>query len=573
MNADELLSLFDRVSEAPDALAKLRRFVLDLAVRGKLVERDVREEPVSELISALNLGRRSKAKKAAPTIGPILERELPFGVPSNWIWLRLEEIGSLSGGMTPSKSRRDYWDGGVPWISPKDMKSDELCSSEMTVSDLGVSETGLALYPPGSLFMVARSGILKHTFPVSITRVAATVNQDIKALQPYVDGIERYLQIMFRGLNGFILERLVKGGTTVQSLKFDEFAVQPFPFPPLGEQRRIVARVDELMTLCDQLEAARAERERRRDRLAGASLARLNTANPETFQADARFLIGTLDTLAARSDQTSELRQTILNLAVTGKLIPQDENDGTALSLIERLSADKTRMVDAGIISRQKNPKRDADRQIANLPASWTQIALGQVCGLVTSGSRGWAEHYSAIGAGFIRAQNIRFGRLRLDGLAHVKPPANSEGSRTQVASGDLLMVITGAGVTNPALLEQDLGEAYVSQHVGLLRAIDRQISRWLLLCLMAPSGGRAELVDRAYGAGKPGLNLDNIRSLTIPLPPLAEQHRIVARVDELMALCDQLDAAMTAADTANARLLDAILHEALNGAPVAEAA
>ncbi len=183
---------------------------------------------------------------------------------------------------------------------------------------------------------------------------------------------------------------------------------------------------------------------------------------------------------------------------------------------------------------------------------------------MVTSGSRGWAEFYADSGPGFIRAQNIRFGRLRLDDLAFVNPPDNSEGSRTQVAQGDLLVVITGAGVTNPALLDRDLGEAYVSQHVGLIRPTDKRLSEWFLLFLMAPSGGRAELVERAYGAGKPGLNLDNIRSLSIPLPPLAEQRRIVAKLNELMALCDRLEANLSSGENARRRLLNALLAEAL---------
>jgi type I restriction enzyme S subunit len=153
---------------------------------------------------------------------------------------------------------------------------------------------------------------------------------------------------------------------------------------------------------------------------------------------------------------------------------------------------------------------------------------------------------------------------LRLDDLAFVNPPSKSEGSRTQVAKGDLLIVITGAGVTNPALLDHDPGEAYVSQHVGLVRPSDQQLSVWLLLCLMADAGGRGELVERAYGAGKPGLNLDNIRSLSVPFPPLAEQHRIVAKVDALMGLCDRLEASLTAAAATRRRLLDALLAETL---------
>ena len=250
-----------------------------------------------------------------------------------------------------------------------------------------------------------------------------------------------------------------------------------------------------------------------------------------------------------------------------GKLVPQDPNDEPASELLKRIEKEKARLVKAGIIPRPKQTARDQTKLAEGLPSSWAPIALGEACNMVTSGSRGWGEFYAESGPGFIRAQNIRFGKLKLDDLAFVKPPTNSEGSRTQVAKGDLLLVITGAGVTNPALLDRDLGEAYVSQHVGLVRPTDKRLSNWFQLWLMAPSGGRPELVERAYGAGKPGLNLDNIRSLSISLPPLAEQHRIVTKVDALMALCDRLEASLDAVAATRRRLLDALLTEAL--APV----
>jgi type I restriction enzyme S subunit len=151
-----------------------------------------------------------------------------------------------------------------------------------------------------------------------------------------------------------------------------------------------------------------------------------------------------------------------------------------------------------------------------------------------------------------------------------VKLPKKSEGMRTQVSKGDLLVVITGAGVTNPARVDIDLGEAYVSQHVALIKPTDASLSAWLLLCLMAPMGGRAALVERAYGAGKPGLNLDNIRSLPIPIPPLAEQRRIVAKVHEMMALCDRLDQQLRNAQIEKHRLLEAVLDDTLNNFPPA---
>ncbi|UGY18994.1 restriction endonuclease subunit S [Bradyrhizobium septentrionale] len=568
MNAERLLSHYERIADAPGAIARLRRFVVELAAHGKLVPQYASDQPASELLKRIGheqarLVKVGKVKNAkAPE--PIRDSELPIELPRNWAWARLCEIGKLSGGMTPSMNRPDFWAGDVVWLSPKDIKSDEVADSELKISALGLAETRLELYRPGCLFMVARSGILKRTFPVSINRVPAAANQDMKVLVPFLHGQERFLQIMFRGLTNFILRELVKTGTTVQSLKYAEFEQQPFPLPPLAEQRRIVAKVDELMLLCDRLEAARVSRETVLDRLTVASLTRLSAPDPKTFQAGARFVLDTLPALTTRPDQIKQLRRTILNLAVRGKLVAQAPSDKPTSELLKRITKEKAQLLTTGAIPRQTKAVRDPTKLTEELPASWSPIALGEVCNLVTSGSRGWAEFYSTSGSGFIRAQNIRFGKLRLNDLAFVNPPSNSEGSRTQATKGDLLVVITGAGVTNPALLDHDLGEAYVSQHVALVRPSDPQLSSWLLLCLMADAGGRAELVERAYGSGKPGLNLDNIRSLSIPLPPLAEQHRIVAKVHALIALCDRIESQLINAAETRRRLLDALLAEAL---------
>jgi type I restriction enzyme, S subunit len=331
MNAERLLAHYEQIADAPDAIARLRRFILNLAVRGKLVPQDPADEPALELLKriAKEKARLVKARgiRTPKASEPIRDDELPILVPQSWAWARLCDIGKLSGGMTPSMNRSDFWDGDIVWLSPKDIKSDEVADSELRISAIGLAETGLELYRPGCLFMVARSGILKRTFPVSINRVPAAANQDMKVLAPFLDGQERYLQIMFRGLMDFLLRELVKTGTTVQSLKYAEFEQQPFPLPPLAEQRRIIAKVDELMGLCDRLEAARAGREAVRDRLAASSFARLNTPDPETFQADARFALDALPALTTRPDQIKQLRQAILNLAVRGKLVPQDANE------------------------------------------------------------------------------------------------------------------------------------------------------------------------------------------------------------------------------------------------------
>ncbi len=569
MNAEFLLAHFDRISDAPDAVAQLRKLIYRLAVAGKLVGHESADGSVSELVQLIRAEKRQRmnvanAKKAQLALSDA--KAIPIGSPQHWAWLRLCDVGALSGGMTPSKNRADFWGGEINWFSPKDIKANELFASELKISAAGVKETGLQLYPPGCLFIVARSGILKRTLPVSINRVEATANQDLKVLNPFVPGMERYLQIMFIGMTDFILSALVKTGTTVQSLKYEEFESQPIPLPPLPEQHRIVAKVDELMALCDRLETAQRDRESRRDRLTAATHHHLNNgADAEALRGHSQFFIGHLPRLTARPDQIKQLRQTILNFAVRGKLVPQNPGDGPICDVLKQIRREQDRLIREGAIPKRKPVQRKGSENAAIArPENWATVEFGGLCNIVTSGSRGWAEYYSDSGPRFIRAQNIRFGKLLLDDLACVNPPNRSEGTRTQVTKGDLLIVITGAGVTNPAQMEEEMGESYVSQHVALAKPTNIDLSPWLLLFLMADAGGRADLIERAYGSGKPGLNLDNIRSLSTPLPPLAEQHRIVAKVDELMALCDRLESRLTAAQTEASRLLESVLHHAL---------
>lgn len=562
MNPEFVVAQFGQISNAPDAILHLRRFIFQLAVRGKLVEQDPGDEPASELltrIQAERAGLTSDGKAAkSQTLQPTDVKSVPYEIPPSWKWVKLAAtVNKHFGGGTPSKSISAYWGGEILWASVKDVgKSKYIEDTIDRITEAGLADSSSNLIPPGNLIVVTRMGLGK----VSINRVPIAINQDLRALSLSTLTIVDYHYLFFK------THDFAGTGLTVKGIKVEELLNVAFPLPPLAEQRRIVAKVDVLMALCDRLEAAQHEREARRDRLTSATHHHLNnnastTASPKP----ALFYINHLPTITERPEQISALREAMLNLAVRGQIILQDRNDEPVYTLLDRIRAEQHRLVGDGTISKPKPfpPVRRTELAFQP-PPHWGAVNFGELCNVVTSGSRGWAEYYAESGPKFIRAQNIRFGRLRLDDLACVNPPKKGEGTRTQISTGDLLIVITGAGVTNPALLDKDLGEAYVSQHVGLIKPTDRKLSRWLLLCLMAPIGGRAELVKRAYGAGKPGLNLDNIRSLPIPLPPLPEQHRIAAKVDQLMAVCDRLEEQLTLIQKENRNLLEATLHHAL---------
>lgn len=570
MNAALLLEHYAQIADAPDAIARLRRFILDLAVRGKLVEQDPNDESASELLKRITAERARLVKVGEAQKGKDLSpaaEDAEFDLPQSWNWARLGSITSyIQRGKSPTYAEID----GLPVVSQKCVQWSGLnlgAARLITRQSLEKYEKIRFLQDGDLLWNSTGTGTIGRIIRIENVPDNLVCDSHVTVVR-CLCVLSEYIRIWLRSDHVYgVIEDRAAGSTNQVELTAQMATNQVVPLPPLAEQHRIVAKVDELMALCDQLETAQADREIGRDKLTRSTLAKLNEPDPETLADDARFALEHLEPLTKHTDQIKQLRQTILNLAVRGKLVEQDPRDEPAAALFQRVKTEKARMVKAGIIPRPKESARDLDFLADALPASWLPIALGDVCSLVTSGSRGWGEYYAETGPGFVRAQNIRFGKLRLDGLACVNPPAKSEGARTQVAKGDLLIVITGAGVTNPALLDVDLGEAYVSQHVGLVRPCDMELSPWLLLCLMADAGGRAELTMRAYGAGKPGLNLDNIRSLSVPLPPLTEQHRIVAKVDELMSLCDQLEDSLVKGEQTRSKLLEAVLHEALEPA------
>lgn len=200
------------------------------------------------------------------------------------------------------------------------------------------------------------------------------------------------------------------------------------------------------------------------------------------------------------------------------------------------------------------------------LPDEWQRCKLGDMHSHVTSGSRSWAKYYAVSGAIFIRAQNINADFLDLSDVAYVRLPNSAEGLRTKIQLNDLLVTITGANVTKSAIVLEKLDEAYVSQHVALVRLKEPDMSSFAFLCLISPSHGRAQLLKAAYGQGKPGLNLNNIRDIDISLPPLSEQHEIVRRVEALFKKADEIEARYKKAKAFVDKLTQSILAKAFRG-------
>jgi len=262
--------------------------------------------------------------------------------------------------------------------------------------------------------------------------------------------------------------------------------------------------------------------------------------------------------LAAAKRAVERFRQAVLAAACSGSLTAdwrEDTKEALGKALLNEIDYLRNRQY--------REPAADWELDI---PETWELVSLDRLTTLTTSGSRGWAKYYSQDGPRFIRAQNISTDRLNLQDIAHVRPPRGSEGERTQVQKDDLLVTITGANVTKSAFVDRDIGEAYVNQHVALVRPVLPELSEYLHLWTVSPRHGRKKLSADAYGAGKPGLNLDNIRTMPVGLPPLDEQAEIAARVRTLLTLADHVAERTVAAVHQVTRSSQAVLANAFRG-------
>jgi type I restriction enzyme S subunit len=251
------LQLETELSHQQDLLKQLRQSFLREAMQGKLVKQNSNDGNANDLLKKIKAEKEKliaekKLKKEKP-LPPINEEEIPFAIPENWIWCRLGEIGKITGGGTPSMANDEYWNGNIPWVSPKDMWTEFVVDTEMKVTKKAVAESSTNLIPEGSLLIVGRSGILKRKLPVAINKVECTVNQDMKVIIPHIISMNRFLQLMLFGLERIVLKDFVKFGMTVHSLKYEVFAQMPIPLPPLAEQKRIIKKLEEVLNLCDEL--------------------------------------------------------------------------------------------------------------------------------------------------------------------------------------------------------------------------------------------------------------------------------------------------------------------------------
>ena len=565
MNAERLLTHFDRIADAPDAVPCLRRFILDLAVRGKLVPQDPDDEPASELLKrvAAEKARLVKAGELRkPKRLPGIE-ELPYSLPDSWCWVPIREVTSDHGQCVP-QAAFTYVDvtaieqdkGFI--ANPRVLKANEAPSRARKVV-----RKGDVVYSCVRPYLLNVAVIEEAYDPLPIASTAFAVLNGHGLVLPW------FQWIVLR--SPFMVARVEEEmrGQAYPAINDREFSRLPFPLPPLAEQHRIVAKVDELMTLCNRLEAARTERESTSNRLAAACLARLNAPvpDPAAFRIDAAFALDNLTPLTSRPDQIKSLRQTILNLAVRGKLVPQDPNDEPASELLKKIAVERNGLVTQGIVRREKPLAAiHAEELPFEIPSRWEWSRIGDTV-LFTQYGTSAKAYPSQQGVPVLTMGNVQDG-LVIWGNEKKIPETEGELPALYLKRFDLLYNRTNSaelvGKTGIYLGEDDC-RTFASYLIRIRISREHFSSHFLNMAMNTTEFRESQIVPLIKKqTGQANVNGTALKHMLVPVPPLGEQHRIVEKVDELMALCDRLEASLTTGDETRGRLLESVLHEAL---------
>ncbi|AKX45571.1 hypothetical protein AKN87_11075 [Thiopseudomonas alkaliphila] len=527
-------------------IKKLRELILELAVRGKLVPQDPSDEPASVLLERIaaekaKLIKEGKVKKSKP-LPEIGEDEKPFELPQGWELVKFGEIYSLEYGNNLPQAKRSntgeynvYGSNGV--VGSHNMRS--------------VSSPCIVVGRKGS------AGALNICFDDGcwVTDVAYS------CIPPA--GID--LEFSFIQLHTLGLDSLGKG--IKPGLNRNEAYVINLGIPPLEEQQRIVAKVDELMLLCDQLEQQTETSIDAHATLVEVLLATLtDSADANELAQNWARVSEHFATLFTTEQSIEALKQTLLQLAVMGKLVPQDPNDEPAAVLLEKIAAEKAQLIKDKKIKKEKPlPPIGDDEKPFELPKGWEFYRLGELVEKLGSGStpRGGQSAYVPTGIPFLRSQNVWNEGLNTHDIAYITEETHQRMSNTVVYPGDILLNITGASLGRSVIFPNTFPEANVSQHVTIARLINPAMTPFVHLCIRSPLLQRT-VWERQVGMAIEGLSKKVLELFEITIPPLAEQHRIVAKVDELMSICDQLKTNLQQSQETQVHLTDALIVQAL---------
>jgi type I restriction enzyme S subunit len=556
MTLDTFFKKFDQFADAPDAVAKMRELVLQLAMQGKLVSQNPKDEDASTLLTKIGKTKELLISKRAirrQDTAPIDVEDAPFNVPQSWIWTRLGEIADWGSGSTPSRGNSDLYDGGIAWLKSGELNDNQaLAGSEETVTEKALATGSFRRNQPGDVLLAMYGATIGK---VAILAEPAVTNQAVCGCTPFEGVFNRYL--FFYILSQRARFHSASEGGAQPNISKVKIVAFPFPLPPLAEQKRIVAKVDELMALCDRLEAQQQERGKQASALARASLARFAEA-PTPANLNLLFH-------KDYSIPPGELRKAILAMAVQGKLLPQDPKEESAEKLIARLEEDRAGLAKKqGVRPPKDVPMLKTEDHPHNIPKTWKWSRIGHLALVIDYGTS-QKSHGDSSKIPVYRMGNIVGGRLIDENLKYVDPTIDDL-PKLYLKTNDILFNRTNSYELvgkSGIFTGQDDTTTFASYLIRIRLPSTLLFPTYFSVAMNAPYFRQTQIEPEVVQqCGQANFNGTKLSSTVVPVPPLAEQYRIVAKVDQLMALVDQLETQLATSRATAKNLLEALVAE-----------
>ena len=476
---------------------ELKSSILQLAVQGRLVEQRPEEGTAEELYRQIQeekqrLIKEVKIKKEKP-LPEITEDEVPFDIPESWMWVRFGEIVNFHLGKTPPRGEPEWWDNDIPWVSIADMPENGFVKETKE----GVSKKALSQIFSSN---VSKAGTLLMSFKLTVGRVSilsidAVHNEAIISIFPFVSYENITRDFLF-----YILPFVANNGESKNAIKGKTLNKKSInnlivALPPLAEQKRIVAKIEELLPYIDRYEKAWSRLEDFNKRFPG------------------------------------DMQKSVLQMAIQGKLVEQRPEEGTGEELFEKLKP----------YSKSLKPCKnelDFSAMDFDIPHNWYWVELNQILNFVDY--RGKTPHKISEGVFLITASNIKNGYMDYTRKEYIsKEEYETRKSRGVTHKGDLLFT-TEAPLGNTAIC--DLDECSCGQRIITFQEYEANtiIPKLFMYFILSPSFQK-QLLDNCTGTTAKGIKAEKLKHLLIPFPPLAEQKRIVQKLEEILPLCEKL--------------------------------
>ncbi|WP_149718045.1 restriction endonuclease subunit S [Campylobacter concisus] len=526
---------FDTAFDAPDGIKKLRELILTLAMQGKLVPQDTNDQPASELLKKL---------KKIKNIPAVNSNEISFSLPQNWKWERIVNLGITQTGTTPPKKDPDNYGNFIPFIGPGNIKNGIIEYSGEGLSEKGI-EKGRLIEKDSILMVCIGGSIGKH----AMTNQDISCNQQINTITVYPELSTQY--VYWAMASQYFQNTVINqaGGSATPIINKLKWSSIPIPIPPLNEQKRIVDKINQLMALCDELEKLKVQKEAKKLAVHKSAINQLlDSKDDSNSKKGWNFISNNFNDLYTVKENVSELRSAILQLAMQGKLVPQDPNEQPASELLKEIEKEKK-------ANKVKSLEPIKSESIPyDLPNGWQWVYLNDF-GVWKSGSTPSRTNSAYYGGDipWVKSGEVKQGLIKKTEET-ITQKALDECSLGLNPIGSVLVAMYGANIGEVGILEV---EATTNQAICACQTFSKINNQFLKFLIDSLKG---YFISQGAGAAQPNISRVKIINSIVPLPPFNEQQRIVEKINQLMALCDELEKQIENSSSKQTQLLNAIM-------------